>query len=224
MYFNLPSMIWFIGGSDKKGDEESAMASKLITHRGEVTLSHLPLSHLLFNTVKFSWLWAIVRVYLGYQWVMAGFGKIGEPAWVSTGEALKGFWMGAIAIPENGRPAIAYDWYRSFIAFMLDNGWYVWFGKLIAYGEFLVGVALILGAFVGIAAFFGAVMNWNYIMAGAASTNGVFLVLAFLLMLAWKVAGWYGVDRFLLPIVAAPLMKQADEHAASGAARPSLTT
>jgi thiosulfate dehydrogenase [quinone] large subunit len=42
-------------------------------------------------------------------------------------------------------------------------------------------------------------MNWNFIMAGSASVNGVFLILAVLLVLAWKVAGYIGVDRFLLP-------------------------
>ncbi|MFL5802549.1 MAG: hypothetical protein ACJ8CR_12520 [Roseiflexaceae bacterium] len=54
---------------------------------------------------------------------------------------------------------------RSFIQFMLDKDSYTWFAKLVAYGEFLIGVALILGAFVGIAVFFGALLNWNFIMA-----------------------------------------------------------
>ena len=41
-------------------------------------------------------------------------------------------------------------------------------------------------------------------MAGAASTNGMPFAIAVLLMLAWKVAGWYGADRFLLPRVGTP--------------------
>ena len=122
----------------------------------------------------------------------------------TTGESLKGFWTNAVKVPESGKPPIAFDWYRDFIQFMLDRGWYTWFADVIMWGEFLIGVALILGAFVGIAAFFGALMNWNFIMAGAASTNGVLFTLAILLILAWKVAGWYGVDRFLLPIVGTP--------------------
>jgi thiosulfate dehydrogenase [quinone] large subunit len=52
---------------------------------------------------------------------------------------------------------------------------------LIAYGEVLIGIALIVGAFVGIAAFFGAFLNWNFVMAGAASTNAVLFTLAILL-------------------------------------------
>ena len=87
---------------------------------------------------------------------------------------------------------------------MLDNGYYSWFAPLVAFGEFLVGAALIVGAFVGIAAFFGALMNWNFIMAGSASTNPMLLVLGIVLVLAWKVAGWYGADRYLLPLIGTP--------------------
>lgn len=113
-----------------------------------------------------------------------------------------------MAIPEAGRPAIAYDWYRDFIQFMLDNRWYEWFADLVMYGELLVGIALILGAFTGIAAFFGSFMNWNFIMAGAASTNGLMLTLAISVILAWKVAGWYGLDRWLLPLLGTPWSRE----------------
>ncbi len=87
---------------------------------------------------------------------------------------------------------------------MLDSGSYTWFAKVIVFGEILVGVGLIVGAFVGIAAFFGALLNWNFIMAGAASTNGMLFVLAILLMLAWKVAGYIGLDYYLLPLLGTP--------------------
>lgn len=180
------------------------MAAKLINPRGDVTIPDPPLAHMLFNTTKLAWLWAIIRVYLGYQWIVAGLHKIEDPAWVSTGAALKGFWTRAVAIPETGRPPIAYDWYREFINFMLVNEWYTWFAKLVAYGEFVIGALLIIGAFVGIAAFFGAFMNWNFVMAGTASTNAMLFAIAITLMLAWKVAGWYGADRYLLPLVGTP--------------------
>lgn len=77
-------------------------------------------------------------------------------------------------------------------------------GKLVAYGELLVGIALIVGAFVGIAAFFGAFMNWNYLMAGTVSTSPVLFTVAILLILGWKVAGYYGLDRYLLPVLGTP--------------------
>lgn len=181
------------------------MALKKITAgRGEVVLPDPPLAHTLFSTTRFAWLFAIIRVYLGWQWVEAGLHKAGDPKWVQTGEALKGFWMNAVKIPEQGRPPISFDWYRGFIQFLLDSGSYTWFAKLVSYGEVLIGIALIVGAFVGIAAFFGAFMNWNFIMAGAASSNGLLLVLAVILMLAWKVAGYYGLDYVLLPFLGTP--------------------
>ena len=166
--------------------------------------SDLPFAHVLFSTTRFAWLFAIVRIYLGYQWVNASWHKLTGGGWIDGGAALKGFWTNAVKIPETGKAPIAYDWYRSFLQFMLDREWYTWFAPLVAYGEFLIGVGLILGAFVGIAAFFGAFLNWNFLMAGAASTNGMLFALAVLLILAWKVAGWYGLDRFLLPLLGTP--------------------
>ena len=180
------------------------MAEKSIVNKqGQVLVPDPPIAFALFQTTRFAWLWLIIRVYLGYTWLVSGWGKITNPAW-QTGGPLRGFWENAIAIPETGRPAIAFDWYRSFIQFMLDNQWYEWFADLIMYGEVLVGIALILGAFTGIAAFAGSFMNWNFIMAGAASTNGLMLTLSVLLILAWKVAGWYGLDRWLLTFLGTP--------------------
>ena len=171
----------------------------------EITIPEPPFAHKLFSTTAFAWLWAIVRIYLGYQWINAGWHKLTGGGWIDGGAALKGYWTKAAAIPAApAKPAITYDWYRSFIQFMLDNGWYTWFASLVAVGEFLVGAALIVGAFVGIAAFFGALMNWNFIMAGSASTNPMLLILGIFLILAWKVAGWYGLDRYLLPMLGTP--------------------
>jgi thiosulfate dehydrogenase [quinone] large subunit len=175
----------------------------MIDERGQVTIPDPPLAHMLFNTTRFSWLWLIVRLYLGWSWLSSGWGKITGGTWAS-GEALQGFWTNAVRIPEQGKPPIAFGWYRGFIQFMLDNGWYTWFADLIMWGEFLVGVALVLGAFVGLAAFSGAVMNWNFIMAGTASSNALLFALSILLILAWKVAGWYGLDRWLLPLLGTP--------------------
>jgi thiosulfate dehydrogenase [quinone] large subunit len=141
--------------------------------------------------------------------------KLGNPAWVETGEALKGFWMNQVAIPEGGRPPIAFDWYRSFIQGLLDAQAYTWFAKLVVAGELLIGISLIIGAFVGIATFLGAFMNWNFIMAGSASTNGLLLVGALLLVLAWKVAGYYGADFFLLRWLGTPWSRREPEPAAS---------
>jgi thiosulfate dehydrogenase [quinone] large subunit len=184
---------------------------QVITRKGTV-VQDPPFATTLFNDTRLAWFWLVLRVWLGYNWIEASLHKIGNPAWVQTGEALKGFWTGAVAIPDAGRPAIAFDWYRSFIQALLDAQAYTWFAKVVAYGEFLVGVALILGLFTGIAAFFGALMNWNFMMAGSASINPLLLVAAIGLILAWKIAGFIGVDRFLLPILGTPWKGKKEEE------------
>jgi thiosulfate dehydrogenase [quinone] large subunit len=175
-----------------------------ITTRKGTIVQDPPLAQTLFNDTRMSWLWLVLRVWLGYKWIDAALHKINEPAWVQTGDALKGFWTGAVAIPETGRPAIAFDWYRSFLQYMLDVEAYTWFAKLVAYGELIIGIALILGLFTGIAAFFAGFMNWNFIMAGAASTNGMLFFVSVMLILAWKVAGHIGLDYFALPYLGTP--------------------
>ncbi len=158
----------------------------------------------LFNNTYAALLWLPLRIWLGYQWIDAAMHKVNSPAWVVTGEALKGFWTGAVMIPEQGRPAIAFDWYRTFLQMLLDAQAYTWFAKLVAYGELLIGIALIVGAFTGIAAFFGAFMNFNFMLAGSASTNPMLFVIAIGLMLAWKVSGLIGADSILLPLIGTP--------------------
>lgn len=162
-----------------------------------------PIAKWLFSDTRSAWLWLVVRLYLGWEWLTHGIEKVQDPAW-QTGMAIRGFWERSIAIPAEGRPLIAFDWYRDFLEILFNSNSHTWFGPLVSWGELLIGVGLIVGAFVGVTAFFGAFLNWNFIMAGAASTNGLFLVLAILLVLAWKVAGYYGADAFLLPRLGTP--------------------
>ncbi len=158
------------------------------------------LQNMFAGTGKWTWAWLVVRVYVGWQWVEAGWHKIGDPKWMKTGLALKGFWEKSVAIPDaSAKPLITYDWYRSFLEFLLHGEHYTWFAKFVAVGELLVGIGLIVGAIVGITAFFGALMNFNYMLAGSASTNPVLFLGAILLMIAWRTAGYWGIDRWLLP-------------------------
>ena len=80
----------------------------------------------------------------------------------------------------------------------------VWFAWVITFGEIAIGLGLLFGALTGIAAFFGALMNMSFLLAGSASTNPVLFTMAVGLMLAWRVAGYYGLDRYLLPALGAP--------------------
>ena len=159
---------------------------------------------LIMGSTFYALIWLPLRFFVGREWAAAGEHKLRDDAWMKGGTALKGYWEGAVAIPEKGRPAITYDWFRSFLNYMLEHEWYTWFAKVIAVGEFLVGIGLIVGALVGIAAFFGTLMNFNFQLAGSASTNPVLFGLGVFLVLGWKVAGWIGLDRYLLPALGTP--------------------
>lgn len=183
---------------------------KLAKEPIEVGATEVPqpaISRFLFHDTRSAPLWLVARFYLGFQWLDAGFRKVTNPAWMDGGNALKGYWTKAVAIdPATGTGPINadYGWYREFLQFLLNNNAHTWFAKLIVYGEILIGVGIIVGGLVGIAAFFGALMNMSFMLAGTASTNPVLFVLAVLLMLGWQVAGYYGADRFILPLLGAP--------------------
>lgn len=151
----------------------------------------------LWNNKMFSAVWLVVRLYVGWEWLHAGWEKLQNPVWAgaSAGAALKGFLMGALAKTTGQHPDV--------------TAWYAWlihhvflphtalFSYLVTYGEIAVGVALIAGVCTGVAAFFGAFMNVNYLLAGTVSINPQLLVLEILLLLAWRIAGFIGADYFI---------------------------
>jgi len=169
-----------------------------------IQISEPPVSKFLFADTRFSWFWLLVRLYVGYEWFMAGWNKLGNPVWIGdkAGIAVKGFLTVALAKTAGAHPDVS-GWYGSFIEnFAMHHT--VGFSYLVVYGEIAVGIALILGLFTGIAAFFGTFMNLNYLFAGTVSTNPILLLLQLFLILAWRTAGWIGLDRYVLPKLGTP--------------------
>lgn len=189
------------------------MSAKPIREGHYITVSDNPVSHFLFNSTRSAWLWLLVRLYLGYQWLSAGWGKAFSDAWTgdNAGAALSGFVNGALAKAEQGQ---VYGWYASFLEnAVLPNA--KLFSYLVAWGEVAVGLGLILGLLTGIAAFFGSFMNVSFLFAGTLSSNPLLFILATWLVLAWKVAGWYGLDRWALPYLGTPWERKRNKEAES---------
>jgi thiosulfate dehydrogenase [quinone] large subunit len=160
---------------------------------------------LLVGNAHLALLWLPLRFYIGREWLSAGIHKVKEDAWMDGGAAIEGYWTGATTPnPETGAVRAAYGWYADFLQYMIDNNWASWFGPAIAVGEVLVGLGLIFGALVGIAAFFGTLMNISFLLAGSVSSNPVMFALTIFLVLGWKVAGWLGLDRYILPALGTP--------------------
>ena len=161
--------------------------------------------------------WFPIRLYVGWQWLTASWHKLAGPSslgWVRDGsngsvpvhhgDKLLAFWQSAIAAAAGGAPQIGYPWYREFLRLLIDHHAQSWFAYLIAGGEFMAGLCLVLGAFTVVAAAGGALMNFNYMLAGSASLNPMLFAAEVLLILAWKSAGYVGLDRWLLPMLGTP--------------------
>jgi thiosulfate dehydrogenase [quinone] large subunit len=173
----------------------------------------------LFGNSQAGLFWLPIRLFLGFSWLEAGYHKLTGEGWINDGgSSLAGYWQGAVKIPETGAGKITYDWYRDFLNTLLAGHHEQWFAWVITFGEMAVGIGLIIGLLTGVAAFFGAFMNMSFLLAGSASSNPVLFTLAIGLMLAWKVAGYYGVDRYLLPMLGTPWRPGANSGRETGTA------
>src|SRR5690349_11923566 len=121
----------------------------------------------------------VLRIWLALQWLKSGLGKITNPAWTDgSGRGLLSFWNNALAPNAHGSSSITYDWYRNFLQVLVDSHAETWFSKLIASGETAVGLGLLVGALVPMAALGGLTMNMSYMLAGSASINPVLALAA----------------------------------------------
>jgi len=190
----------------------------------------------LFGSSAAAWIWLIARLWLGWEWVQSGWGKVfggnitwrfwnwgdsaysltgsGSIGWIRSGtvggrhlevgDSVAGFAKSALATGTKGQhPDVAYSWYVNFLEWVRDSAHTV-LGPLVAIGEITIGIMLILGLFTGIVAFLGAILNFSFVFAGSAGINPAMIVVAALLILAWRNAGWYGLDRVVLPRVGTP--------------------
>lgn len=181
------------------------MSAQAINSR-ESQIPEPNVSRVLFADTRLAPVWLIVRVYLGYLWLTAGWEKLTDPAgvWIGSkaGAAVAGFAQGAIQQTTGEHPQVT-GWYAGFLQdVVVPNA--ALFSYLVTFGEVLVGLGLIFGLFTGIAAFFGGTMNASYIFAGVAGANPLMFILATWIVLAWRVAGYWGLDRWVLPRVGVP--------------------
>lgn len=160
-----------------------------------------PFSYFFTADTRSAPLWLILRVYIGWTWLGAGWRKLHTDTWVgdNAGQSLTGFIQGAINKATGDHPAVQ-EWYAAFLQNTVLPHVVVW-SHMIAWGELFVGVALIVGFLVGISAFFGVFMNLNFLLAGTVATNPIMYTIGIGLILAWRVSGYWGADRYVLPLL-----------------------
>ncbi len=146
-------------------------------------------------------IWGVIRVWLGYSFITAGWGKLtdAQGMWIGSkaGTSVTGFLQGAIKNSTGAHPSV-HPWYASLAQnFFLPNAGLL--SYMVAFGETLVGIALIVGIFTRFAAFWGMFLNLMFLFAGSTSTNTEMLVAEVAIVSAGFYASYYGLDSFVLP-------------------------
>jgi uncharacterized membrane protein YphA (DoxX/SURF4 family) len=141
------------------------------------------------------WPLAGVRVLIGYMFMKAGWGKVSAGAdWVPR---MEGFVNRHL---EAGNVFGFYQWFLEGVVMKFPAV----FAYLVAYGELLVGVALILGALTRLAGFFGVFMVASFLFTKghsitvlAANNHDTLWILLFVVAMFAGANRTLGVDRFL---------------------------
>lgn len=139
----------------------------------------------------------VARIYLGWEFLSAGWGKLTGV----HGFSALGFLMNSVAHPVMGPTKnVVYPTFTAFIKhFAIPHVGL--FNFLVPWGEFLVGAGLILGTLTTVAVFFGLLMNFMYMLAGTVSTNPLDILIGIFILVAGFNAGKMGGDYFIIPWV-----------------------
>ena len=160
--------------------------------------------------------WLAARLWVGWQFLHAGYEKTftsENSSWWGSTTRIKGFLGNAgSAKSTSGAYAPVSHWYGALVNHVFLHA-DRFFAIAIPTGELLVGVGLILGLFTMAAAFGGALLNLNFLLAGSTSAglNPLMFGLGLSIMFAGSAAYVYGIDRVTLPRLKA-IARSRGEH------------
>jgi len=144
----------------------------------------------------------VLRLFLGWQWLTAGWGKISGGKFDASG-----FINGAIKNMSGDHPAVQ-PWWGNFLK-EVALPYVDLFNVLVPWGEFLVGLGLILGIFTSFSILMGLIMNFSYMLSGTTSTNPQMVILGMFILVAGLNAGRIGLDRWFMPLLGKWIDKKA---------------
>jgi thiosulfate dehydrogenase [quinone] large subunit len=128
----------------------------------------------LFASRQAAVIWLVARLYLGYEWLHAGFGKVTgteggtwswhfgftSDSWLRSAKPLQGFLGHALSTADGGaNSSLNYGWYASFLRWLAHPVPAAIFSRAIALGEMAIGIAMIVGLFVGYQPWYPATMT-----------------------------------------------------------------
>lgn len=132
-----------------------------------------------------------IRLYLGWVWLTAGWEKV-------TGDFdATGYLYGALEKTGGEHPDVS-GWWALFLEKVAIPQVEV-FNFLVAWGELLVGLGLILGCLTIFSTLAGLVMNFAFLLSGTVSSNPEMVLLGILLVVGGMNAGRFGLDYWVQP-------------------------
>ncbi|MGP4070413.1 DoxX family protein [Halobacillus sp. B29] len=137
----------------------------------------------------------VIRVYVGWKFLSAGWGKMFGPVPFDA----TGFLKEAVSKSSGEHPSVQ-QWYANFLeSFAIPN--VELFNFLVPLGEVLVGIGLIIGLFTRFSSLVGAFLNFSFLFAGTISVNPNLIIMEFIIIASGTNAGRFGVDFYLQPFL-----------------------
>lgn len=147
----------------------------------------------------------ILRIFIGWQWLNAGWSKITSGKFDASG-----FITDAIGKVTGEHPSVQ-SWWADFLGmFALPNVGI--FNILVPWGEFLVGLGLLLGTFTTFAVLMGVLMNFSYMFSGATSTNPQMVLIEIFILVAGFNAGRIGLDHWIIPFLRKQILRKKEQE------------
>jgi thiosulfate dehydrogenase [quinone] large subunit len=144
-----------------------------------------------FTSSSASPIWLAVRLYLGYVWLTMGMDKIGSGFLTGDpiGQMLGFAGSGALPVPVEA--------YRPVARWLVELGVTPLLSHSMPFLEIAVALAFISGILVVPAAVGAVFLNLNFLLSGVGivALDGRCIALQLLLILAFRVAGYIGVQR-----------------------------
>ncbi|WLV24872.1 DoxX family protein [Aciduricibacillus chroicocephali] len=145
------------------------------------------------------------RLYLGWEWLNAGWGKISSGNFDASG-----FLYGAVSNMSGEHPSVQ-PWWGNFLnEFAIPN--VQLFNLMVPWGELLVGIGLIFGIFTPFSILMGLTMNFAYMLSGTTSTNPQMALLGLLILSAGMNASKIGLDRWIMTALRKLTYKRSDNR------------
>jgi len=135
-----------------------------------------PVARFLLTDARLGLFLLCAREYLGFAWLFGGISILRETVSFAIGGHLSMLGAPVLTSVVRLNPIIP---------------------LLLGTSELVVGLLLVLGAYTGLTAFVSVVLSVNTLSPGPAVADPIAFGLTMILILAWRTAGWYGLDRWL---------------------------